>query len=214
MNNNFNSTNNATQSNKSNLPPFKIHYFEHLNMTSLEFSLIIREEYSGRMTVENACKALQSNAREAISALSQHVGSVSFDLLMNNSHNAIIVEENSSVFLLLASYIRSYTELMEFIEMYESREEKDSTPLDLSEVCTGYLKTQDQKSKPKTRDLAEAIAELLRRDDLPHELAEVIKDGITDLYNSKIDQTEILAFHDSPEFIEMVLRGYQEPLNA
>ncbi len=60
----------------------------------------------------------------------------------------------------------------------------------------------------ETSNLAKQLADLLNNPDLPEPIQEDLKDSILNTFNSHINQSEIRDFEDSPQYIEMVLRGY------
>jgi hypothetical protein len=65
-----------------------------------------------------------------------------------------------------------------------------------------------QFNENQAGDLAKQISGLLNDPSVPEPLRESLADGLNDLYNSNIDQTEVNAHQKSPEYIEKVLRGY------
>ena len=60
----------------------------------------------------------------------------------------------------------------------------------------------------ETRDAAKQISELLNNPDLPEPIRDGLQDGLTDLYNSHINQSEFHDYEKSPEYVEKILRGY------
>jgi hypothetical protein len=66
-----------------------------------------------------------------------------------------------------------------------------------------------QGSKGQASDkAAEYISELLNDPNLPEPIREAIADGLVDMFNSHIDQTECNEHQRSPEYIAKILRGY------
>ncbi len=60
----------------------------------------------------------------------------------------------------------------------------------------------------ETRDAAKQISELLNNPNLPEPIKDGLADGLLDLFNSHIDQSEFHDYEKSPEYVEKVLRGY------
>jgi hypothetical protein len=69
-------------------------------------------------------------------------------------------------------------------------------------------KIPDDVPAPK-QTLAEQISAVLNNPNLPEPLYNGIHAAINDVFNEHIDQSEVLAYEDSPERIAQILRGYQ-----
>lgn len=61
---------------------------------------------------------------------------------------------------------------------------------------------------PKTQSLPELLSAVLNHPDLPDPLHESIRSAVTDLFNSKIDQSEIDAFEQSPTYLSWIINGF------
>jgi hypothetical protein len=60
----------------------------------------------------------------------------------------------------------------------------------------------------KPSDTAKQVSDLLNNPDLPEPIRDGLQDGLLDLFNSHIDQSEFLDYEKSPEYVEKILRGY------
>ncbi len=60
----------------------------------------------------------------------------------------------------------------------------------------------------ETQDAAKQISELLNNPNLPEPIKDGLADGLLDLFNSHIDQSDFVEYEKSPEYVEKILRGY------
>jgi hypothetical protein len=60
----------------------------------------------------------------------------------------------------------------------------------------------------KSSDTAKQVSDLLNNPDLPEPIKEGLQDGLLDLFNSHINQSEFHDYEKSPEYVEKILRGY------
>jgi hypothetical protein len=60
----------------------------------------------------------------------------------------------------------------------------------------------------KPSDTAKQVSALLNNPDLPEAIKEGLADGLNELFNSHIDQSEFIDYQKSPEYVEKILRGY------
>ena len=58
----------------------------------------------------------------------------------------------------------------------------------------------------KTRDAAK---QLLNNPNLPEPIKDGLADGLLDLFNSHIDQSDFVEYQKSSEYVEKILRGYE-----
>ncbi len=61
----------------------------------------------------------------------------------------------------------------------------------------------------KTQDAAKQISELLNNPNLPEPIKDGLADGLLDLFNSHIDQSDFVEYQKSSEYVEKILRGYE-----
>ncbi len=61
----------------------------------------------------------------------------------------------------------------------------------------------------KSSDTAKQVSALLNNPNLPEPIKEGLADGLLDLFNSHINQSEFHDYEKSPEYVEKILRGYQ-----
>jgi len=61
----------------------------------------------------------------------------------------------------------------------------------------------------KTRDAAKQTCELLNNPNLPEPIKDGLADGLLDLFNSHIDQSDFVEYQKSSEYVEKILRGYE-----
>jgi len=61
----------------------------------------------------------------------------------------------------------------------------------------------------ETQDAAKQISELLNNPNLPEPIKDGLADGLLDLFNSHIDQSDFVEYQNSPEYVEKILRGYE-----
>jgi hypothetical protein len=57
-------------------------------------------------------------------------------------------------------------------------------------------------------DTAKQVSDLLNNPDLPEPIRDGLQDGLLDLFNSHINQSEFHDYEKSPEYVEKILRGY------
>jgi hypothetical protein len=81
-------------------------------------------------------------------------------------------------------------------EKYQTSKDAESVPLGTPVESTN------------TSDLAKQLSDLINNPDLPEPIQEDLKDSILNTFSMHADQSEIIKFEDSPQYIEMVLRGY------
>lgn len=60
----------------------------------------------------------------------------------------------------------------------------------------------------KSSDTANQLSALLNNPNLPEPIKEGLADGLLDLFNSHINQSEFHDYEKSPEYVEKILRGY------
>ncbi len=60
----------------------------------------------------------------------------------------------------------------------------------------------------KPSDTAKQVSDLLNNPDLPEPIKDGLQDGLLDLFNSHINQSEFHDYEKSPEYVEKILRGY------
>jgi hypothetical protein len=76
-----------------------------------------------------------------------------------------------------------------------------------SVLCgTKYKDAPDESLKPS--DTAKQVSDLLNNPDLPEPIRDGLADGLLDLFNSHINQSEFHDYEKSPEYVEKILRGY------
>jgi hypothetical protein len=71
----------------------------------------------------------------------------------------------------------------------------------------GMNEAETADSKPVS-NTAKQISELLNNPNLPEPIKDGLADGLTELYNSHINQSEFHDYEKSPEYVEKILRGY------
>ncbi len=71
---------------------------------------------------------------------------------------------------------------------------------------TKYKDASGESLKPS--DTAKQVSDLLNNPDLPEPIRDGLADGLLDLFNSHINQSEIHDYEKSPEYVEKILRGY------
>ncbi len=69
-----------------------------------------------------------------------------------------------------------------------------------------YKDASGESLKPS--DTAKQVSDLLNNPDLPEPIKDGLRDGLVDLFNSHIDQSEFNDYEKSPEYVEKILRGY------
>ncbi|MDQ3712967.1 MAG: hypothetical protein M3388_12220 [Acidobacteriota bacterium] len=67
----------------------------------------------------------------------------------------------------------------------------------------------EQSPNSETSDAAKQISDLLNNSDLPEPIRDGVADGLLDLFNSRINQSEFHDYEKSPEYVEKILRGYE-----
>jgi hypothetical protein len=76
-----------------------------------------------------------------------------------------------------------------------------------SVLCgTKYKDASGESLKPS--DTAKQVSDLLNNTDLPEPIIDGLRDGLVELFNSHIDQSEFNEYEKSPEYVEKILRGY------
>lgn len=60
----------------------------------------------------------------------------------------------------------------------------------------------------KPSDAAKQVSDLLNNPDLPEPIKDGLADGLLELFNSHINQSEFHDYEKSPEYVEKILRGY------
>jgi hypothetical protein len=76
-----------------------------------------------------------------------------------------------------------------------------------SVLCgTKYKDASGESLKPS--DTAKQVSDLLNNPDLPEPIRDGLQDGLLDLFNSHINQSEFRDYEKSPEYVEKILRGY------
>jgi hypothetical protein len=71
---------------------------------------------------------------------------------------------------------------------------------------TKYKAAPGESLKPS--DTAKQVSDLLNNPDLPEPIRDGLQDGLLDLFNSRINQSEFHDYEKSPEYVEKILRGY------
>ncbi len=71
---------------------------------------------------------------------------------------------------------------------------------------TKYKDASGESLKPS--DTAKQVSDLLNNPDLPEPIKDGLRDGLLDLFNSHINQSEFHDYEKSPEYVEKILRGY------
>jgi hypothetical protein len=69
-----------------------------------------------------------------------------------------------------------------------------------------YKDASGESLKPS--DTAKQVSDLLNNPDLPEPIRDGLQDGLLDLFNSHINQSEFNDYEKSPEYVEKILRGY------
>ncbi len=70
-------------------------------------------------------------------------------------------------------------------------------------------KYTDAPGEPlKPSDTAKQVSDLLNNPNLPEPIKDGLQDGLLDLFNSHINQSEFHDYEKSPEYVEKILRGY------
>jgi len=72
---------------------------------------------------------------------------------------------------------------------------------------TKYKDTPGESLKPG--DTAKQVSDLLNNPNLPGPIKDGLADGLLDLFNSHISQSEFRDYEKSPEYVEKILRGYE-----
>ncbi len=67
--------------------------------------------------------------------------------------------------------------------------------------------TETADNKPVS-DAAKQVSDLLNNPDLPELIKDGLQDGLLELFNSHINQSEFHDYEKSPEYVEKILRGY------
>ncbi len=60
----------------------------------------------------------------------------------------------------------------------------------------------------KPSDTAKQVSDLLNNSVLPEPIRDGIADGLLELFNTHINQSEFHDYEKSPEYVEKILRGY------
>jgi hypothetical protein len=60
----------------------------------------------------------------------------------------------------------------------------------------------------KSSDTAKQVSDLLNNTDLPEPIKDGLADGLVELFNSHINQSEFRDYEKTPEYVEKILRGY------
>ncbi len=55
---------------------------------------------------------------------------------------------------------------------------------------------------------AKQVSDLLNNPDLPEPIRDGLADGLNELFNSHINQSEFIDYQSTPEYVEKILRGY------
>jgi hypothetical protein len=120
--------------------------------------------------------------------------------------------------------------LMQILELFTVKD-ADVSVCDLAEDLQGYLfqwtkeygnamdgwkdsvmfgtKYKDAPGESlKPSDTAKQVSDLLNNTDLPEPIIDGLRDGLLDLFNSHINQSEFRDYENSPEYVEKILRGY------
>ncbi len=71
----------------------------------------------------------------------------------------------------------------------------------------GMNEAEIADNKPAS-NTAKQVSALLNNPDLPEPIRDGLADGLLDLYNSHIDQSDFVEYQKSPEYVEKILRGY------
>ncbi len=71
---------------------------------------------------------------------------------------------------------------------------------------TKYKDAPGESLKPS--DTAKQVSDLLNNPNLPEPIKDGLADGLLDLFNSHIDQSDFVEYQNSPEYVEKILRGY------
>ncbi len=71
---------------------------------------------------------------------------------------------------------------------------------------TKYKDASGESLKPS--NTAKQVSDLLNNPDLPEPIKDGLADGLLDLFNSHINQSEFHDYEKSPEYVEKILRGY------
>jgi hypothetical protein len=86
-----------------------------------------------------------------------------------------------------------------------AEESRESAPSDLSEMSTDFLKTNDTQAEFK--HFAECLSEILKSPNTPKSLYDAIANGLEEVFNEDIDQTEFVEERASPEYIERLFNA-------
>ncbi len=120
--------------------------------------------------------------------------------------------------------------LMQILELFTVKD-ADVSVCDLAEDLQGYLfqwtkeygnamdgwkdsvlygtKYKDAPGESlKPSDAAKQVSDLLNNPNLPEPIKDGLQDGLLDLFNSHINQSEFHDYEKSPEYVERILRGY------
>ncbi len=71
----------------------------------------------------------------------------------------------------------------------------------------GMNEAETAAGKPVS-DAAKQVSDLLNNPNLPEPIKDGLQDGLLDLFNSHINQSEFHDYEKSPEYVEKILRGY------
>ncbi len=82
----------------------------------------------------------------------------------------------------------------------------NDTKQEATRVNSAYKGTSGESLKPS--DTAKQVSDLLNNPDLPEPIKDGLADGLLDLFNSHINQSEFHDYEKSPEYVEKILRGY------
>jgi hypothetical protein len=106
----------------------------------------------------------------------------------------------------LQHYLFAWT--MKHSEAYRkwsSALESDGDTIETQEM-SAIVDTPGESLKPS--DTAKQVSDLLNNPDLPEPIRDGLADGLLDLFNSHINQSEFHDYEKSPEYVEKILRGY------
>jgi len=72
----------------------------------------------------------------------------------------------------------------------------------------GMSETEETADDKPVSDTAKQVSDLLNNPNLPEPIKDGLQDGLLDLFNSHINQSEFHDYEKSPEYVEKILRGY------
>jgi hypothetical protein len=88
----------------------------------------------------------------------------------------------------------------------QAKENQIRKPVDSVLYGTKYKDAPSESLKPS--DTAKQVSDLLNNPNLPEPIRDGLADGLLDLFNSHINQSEFHDYEKSPEYVEKILRGY------